>query len=104
MSGRRLKSPDDLIARLQFKSAGVADLRQAEELYKAALIRYLRGKGIVRHALLPEASLTDSERAVAPDDPCARSLMFLLTVTGTVQLPKDEGKVQVCWFILLFAM
>lgn len=100
MASGRLKSPDDLIARFRWKSTGVSSLEHVEARYKHALIRYLRGKGIVRHPVFDMTSLTPEESAIAPDDPCARGLMFLMTVTGTLQLPPDDGQIEVGLFIM----
>jgi hypothetical protein len=73
----------------------MADFADTEEKYKVAMLRYLRGKGIVHHRLLPEEALTDTEKSIDADDPCARALMFLLTVTGSLRLPKDNGFIDV---------
>ncbi|KAJ6534713.1 hypothetical protein B0H10DRAFT_1972366 [Mycena sp. CBHHK59/15] len=94
MASGRLKSPDDLIASFRWKSTGVSSLEHVEARYKHALIQYLRGKGIVCHPVFDMTSLTPEESAIAPDDPCARGLMFLMTVTGTLQLPPDDGQIE----------
>ncbi|KAF7335035.1 hypothetical protein MVEN_02253700 [Mycena venus] len=95
MSARRLKSPEDLIDRLQWTPSGLPGMLPVEQRYKVAMVRYLRGKGIVHHRLFPTDNLTDAEKNVEPNDPCARALMFLLTVTGTLQLPKDNKRIEV---------
>jgi hypothetical protein len=64
MSARRLKSPDELIDRLHWASTGMESLLPTEERYKQALIRYLRGKGVVQHCLFPSSNLTEAERSI----------------------------------------
>ncbi|KAJ7433202.1 hypothetical protein B0H11DRAFT_2376815 [Mycena galericulata] len=95
MSAARVKTAQEVIDRLNWISVDLdaPALRPVEEKYKTALIRYLRGKGIVQHHLLHASSLTDEERSIEPDDPCARAVMFLMTITGTQQLPKDDGTI-----------
>lgn len=90
MSSRRITSPEQVIERLRFKSSDMAALLPEENRYKQGLLRYLRGKGIVRHRLIPDAKLLEEEKAISEDDSCARALMFLLTVTGAPQLPREE--------------
>lgn len=102
MASGRLQSPEDLIARLRWKSAGVQSLIHVEARYQHALIRYLKGKGIVRHPVFDMDSLTEEERGIAPDDSRARALMFLMTVTGTQQLPPDDGQIDVGHLSLIF--
>ncbi|KAJ7096988.1 hypothetical protein C8R43DRAFT_1141600 [Mycena crocata] len=93
LSAARVTSPEDVIRRIRWSSSGLARLLSVEERYKQAMLRYLRGKGIVRHQLLSLESLTEEERLIEPEDPCARVLMFLMMITGMKQLPTDEESI-----------
>ncbi|KAJ7222139.1 hypothetical protein GGX14DRAFT_428153, partial [Mycena pura] len=93
MASGRIKSPADVIERLDWISTGKSELEGAESLYRKAFVRYLNGRGIVRHARLPLDSLTDSEKNIAADDPLARALMFLMYATGTQLLPQNDGRI-----------
>ncbi|KAJ7184075.1 hypothetical protein C8R46DRAFT_1208311 [Mycena filopes] len=94
MSSRRLTSPEQLIERLTFTHTGEDEHRPLEDRYIAALHRFLRGKGIVRHTLLPQSNLTTDELAVPADHPRVRALMFLMLVTGAQQLPRAGATIQ----------
>ncbi|KAJ7107453.1 hypothetical protein C8R44DRAFT_885466 [Mycena epipterygia] len=93
MLSGRVKSAEDVIKRLRWESSEVPALLPAEELYKTAFLRYLRGKGIVKHRLLVVNELTDAEKRIAVDDPSARTQMFLMATTGTQQLLRAEGTI-----------
>ncbi|KAJ7654845.1 hypothetical protein B0H17DRAFT_1146640 [Mycena rosella] len=86
----RLQKVEDLVARLHWVPCSDQSLVDLEEKYKAAFIRYISAPGIVRHPLLPVARLTQAEREITASNPLARALMFLITTTGTLQLPRSE--------------
>ncbi|KAJ7657955.1 hypothetical protein B0H17DRAFT_1145753 [Mycena rosella] len=90
MSAGRLQKVEDLVARLHWVPCSDRSLVDLEEKYKAAFIRYISAPGIVRHPLLPVARLTRAEREITASNPLARALMFLITTTGTLQLPRSE--------------
>ncbi|KAJ7652173.1 hypothetical protein DFH06DRAFT_1134694 [Mycena polygramma] len=98
LSARRIRSPEQVIERIKFTSCGIPDLQPLEAIYSIALTGYLRGTGIVRHPLFPDSRLLPEERAIEADNPCARALMFLLTVTGTSQLPRNNASIQVHFY------
>ncbi|KAJ7114568.1 hypothetical protein C8R43DRAFT_961339 [Mycena crocata] len=89
MSSARIESPQQVLDRIQWLPTNDDAYAATEESYKTAFTRYLMGKGIVQHPLLPADALTEEETSVAADDPCARARMFLMTVTGSPQLPSS---------------
>ncbi|KAJ7620044.1 hypothetical protein B0H17DRAFT_1219629 [Mycena rosella] len=93
LAAARIESVADVIERLTWRSSYIPCFSNLEECYKLAMIRYLSGKGVVCHSLLQD--LTAEELSIAPDDPTACVLMFLMTVTGTQQLPQEDAMIQV---------
>ncbi|KAJ7197471.1 hypothetical protein GGX14DRAFT_402704 [Mycena pura] len=94
MAAGRIKTPQDVIDRLDWISSDKPEFEAAESLYKMAFIRYLNGRGRVRHTRLPLESLTESERDISDDDPLARTLMFLMFATGTQLLPPNNSAIE----------
>jgi hypothetical protein len=80
LAAGRVTSPDDVIRRLHWTSSGSPELEATKSLYIAAFTRYLKGCGRVCHPLLPPEELTENEKDIAPDDPLARSILFLMHI------------------------
>ncbi|KAJ7215914.1 hypothetical protein GGX14DRAFT_391588 [Mycena pura] len=93
MSANRVTSAEEVLARIDWISSRKPELAEDERLYKQLFTRYLRGSGIVRHPRVPESSLTEAELSIPDDHPYIRALMFLMSATGTQQLPADEGTI-----------
>ncbi|KAJ7181624.1 hypothetical protein C8R43DRAFT_941445 [Mycena crocata] len=91
MSASRLQNVDDLLSRIKWILTGVPAMADLERKYIAAFKRYLSAPGIVFHPLLSMEDLTPAEKASSPTDPLVRALMFLMTATGTQQLPPAKG-------------
>ncbi|KAF8217972.1 hypothetical protein K438DRAFT_1952827 [Mycena galopus ATCC 62051] len=91
---RRLMSPEEVLSRLVWQPSGVDELEVSEAKYETAFRRYLNGKGVVQHPLLPRDQLQDIEKEVSEDDPLARARMFPICVTGLDILPQNKGKIE----------
>ncbi|KAJ6552907.1 hypothetical protein B0H19DRAFT_1155211 [Mycena capillaripes] len=93
----RITSAEDVIERLEWTPCGEVAQEVDESLYMLAFTRYLRGHGRVHHRLLPDDKLTDEERDIPDDDPLARSLLFLMHISGTPLLPAHNGKIEMAF-------
>ncbi|KAJ7129830.1 hypothetical protein C8R43DRAFT_957312 [Mycena crocata] len=69
MSANRLQKVDDLLCRIRWLPSKEPDLVELEKKYIAAFNRYISGRGIVRHRLLPMEKLTLAEREANPTNP-----------------------------------
>ncbi|KAJ6622375.1 hypothetical protein B0H10DRAFT_2187633 [Mycena sp. CBHHK59/15] len=49
-------------------------------------------------SLLPDEQLTEHEKNIPDNDPLARSLMFLMFLTGTQLLPAGDGRIEMTFF------
>ncbi|KAJ7687445.1 hypothetical protein B0H17DRAFT_1203677 [Mycena rosella] len=90
MSVGHLQKVEDLVAHLHWVPCSDRSLVDLEEKYKAAFIHYILAPGIVHHLLLPVSRLMQAEHKITASKPLARALMFLITTTGTLQLPRSE--------------
>ncbi|KAJ7230121.1 hypothetical protein GGX14DRAFT_384076 [Mycena pura] len=95
MCADHLKSPEEVIARLKWVSTGEEALASVESAYKNGVNRFLRGTGRVHHHLLSDEALNDFEKTIPDDHPLARSLMFLMNLTGSHLLPRSATKAPV---------
>ncbi|KAJ6488698.1 hypothetical protein C8R47DRAFT_492859 [Mycena vitilis] len=93
MCAMRLQSVPDLLDRLTWVSTLKPELQELEGRYKAAFTRYISLPGIVEHPLLPAHRLTELERQLPRDHMLARALMYMMTATGTQQLPAARGTI-----------
>ncbi|KAJ7178445.1 hypothetical protein C8R43DRAFT_942129 [Mycena crocata] len=91
LSASRLQSVEDLLSRIRWLSTNKDDLIELEIKYKEAFTRYISAPGIVCHPLLPMEKLMPSEREADPTNPLVRALMFLMSATGTQQLPPAKA-------------
>ncbi|KAJ7869568.1 hypothetical protein B0H14DRAFT_3579194 [Mycena olivaceomarginata] len=87
----------ELLDCILWVSTNTPSLLEFETRYKTAFYRYIQLPGIVKHPLLPVERLTDAERDIPDDHKLARALMFLITATGTVQLPPRD-KIQMVFY------
>jgi hypothetical protein len=83
---------------LLWTSSGSLELEAIELLYIAAFTRYLKGCSRVCHPLLPPEELTENEKDIAPDDPLARSILFLMHIGGMPLLPVGDEEIEVSRF------
>lgn len=95
MAAGRLRSPEDVVRRLAWQSTGEPDLRESERLYRAAFVRYLKGRGIVKHPQVVLENLTPYEQSIPNDHALARAEMFLTYATGSPLLPRNNSKIDV---------
>ncbi|KAF8161910.1 hypothetical protein K438DRAFT_1776196 [Mycena galopus ATCC 62051] len=98
---RRLMSPEEVLSHLVWQPSGVDELEVSEAKYETAFRRYLNGKGVVQHPLLPRDRLQDIEKEVSEDDLLARARMFLICVTGLDILPQNKGKIEMTFMLTL---
>ncbi|KAJ7323642.1 hypothetical protein DFH08DRAFT_969185 [Mycena albidolilacea] len=94
LAAGRVTSPDDVIRRLHWTSSGSPELEAIESLYIAAFTHYLKGCGRVCHPLLPPEELTKNEKDIAPDDPLAQSILFLMHISGTPLLLAGNEEIE----------
>lgn len=88
MNARKIRSPQDVLDRIEWKTTGRAELLGYETKWKDALARYLFGTGVIVHASIDRSLLTQAELDVDPHDSLFRGEHFLEHVTGVRLLPQ----------------
>ncbi|KAJ7070521.1 hypothetical protein C8F01DRAFT_1313085, partial [Mycena amicta] len=91
LAATRLNHPDELLAKIHWRSTNNPAMQAQEEKFRTAFERYIRIPGIVEHPLFPLTSRNEFETSAIYDAPRARALMFLRFVCGMTQLPARIG-------------